>query len=70
MNGIKLLISQTLVVHASYKHIFVDAHMHMHVHSTDRYISGKSPLFIKNEFFLFADLLTQLNLDTEMTNTM
>ena len=33
-------------------------------------ISGKSTLFFKNKLFLFADLLTQLNLDIEMTNTM
>jgi len=41
----------------------------MHVHTTNMYISGISPLFIKNELLLFADLLTQLNPDTEMTNT-
>jgi hypothetical protein len=68
MNGITLLISETVAVYASYKHTFEDAYMHMHL--TDLYWSGTSTLFIKNELFLFADLLTQLNLDTEMTNTM
>lgn len=32
MNGITLLIPEIVVVYASYKHTFVEAHMHMQVH--------------------------------------